>query len=628
MGDRPHRTTTPGPKDISTMQHLRLMRLWHGHRVLLVLLTLTGLGVAATWIGQALLTSRVFTLLVAGAGERELVPAVLALAAVLLARPVLVLVRQLLAQHAMTRVKSSVRARALTAFVRRSAVDPAVSRSGRDHAVVVDGVENLDVYLSGYLPQVGVTVLVVAAVGSVMIVVDPVVGAVAVGSTLLLQCLPRLWDRALAARGAGHWDAYQELHAEFVDSMEAMTTLVAFGADRRREAQLARASSNLLARTLGQLRLSLVESGLSGFALAAVPALVLTAVVVRGRELGAFEVFVLVLLSVELVRPLRDLASLWHAGYLGTFSGPRVLDLLDAEPAQPAVSPARSRASGNGLDGTGGGGTGPGQVGVPAGPRVLVRGLTARYPGAPAPALVDVDLELGPGLTAVVGATGSGKSTLAAVLSGLLPPERGRVEIEGGAGDLGQCVRRISLVPQDPVLLGATVGQDIALGLPRDPEARSGPQEDELLARAARTVGIGLDETEDTVTLATPVGDAGARLSGGQRQRVAVARALAQQREVLVLDEATSALDPAAESRLVEALRRQAGRTLVAITHRLDLALRAERVVVLDGGRVAEQGPPEVLLASDGALSALVAAEGSPTAPGSRAPAGSEEDAR
>ena len=151
----------------------------------------------------------------------------------------------------MSRVKASLRARALTAFVGRSALDPAAGRTGRDHAVVVDGIENLDAYLSGYLPQIGVTVAVVATVGGMMTVIDPATGGVAVATTLVVPVLPRLWDRALAARGADHWDAYEDLHAEFVDSMQGMTTLVAFGADGRREAQLARASRRLLERTMG-----------------------------------------------------------------------------------------------------------------------------------------------------------------------------------------------------------------------------------------------------------------------------------------------------------------------------------------------------------------------------------------
>lgn len=572
------------------MQHLRLLRLWEGHRGALAALVLAGIAVAATWTGQALLTSRVFAALVRGSSLRDpdLFAPAAALAGVLLARPLLVLVRQLLAQYAMSTVKASLRARALTAFVARSALDPAAGRTGRDHAVVVDGIENLDAYLSGYLPQIGVTAVVITAVGAAMTAVDPVTGGVAVAAALLMPALPRLWDRALAARGADHWDAYQELHAEFVDSMRGMTTLVAFGADRRREAQLARASRRLLERTMGQLRVSLIESGLSGFALAAVPVLVLVVVTVRRNELSALEIFTLVLLAAELVRPLRDLASLWHAGYLATFSGPRVMDLLDrdgAEAGGPSLPSGRAR-------------------GADRPPDIAVRGLSARYPRAGEPALRGIDLALRPGLTVVVGATGSGKSTLALALLGLLAPERGAIELDGVALDGAERLARIALVPQDPVLLAPTVREDIALGLPEepdDPTAAGGAVE-----AAARVCGIGDDAS---LTLDSASGDGGAQLSGGQRQRVAIARGLAQNRRVLILDEATSALDPAAEARLVERLRDAPGRLIIAITHRLALARVADHVVVMGAGRVLEQGPPDELLSRNGALRALAEAE-------------------
>lgn len=620
------------------MQHMRLMRLWAGHGALLVALTAVGVAVAAAWTGQALLSSRIFAMLISQAplSDPALAPSVLALVAVLLIRPLLVMVRQLLAHHAMTRVKASLRSRALTAFIRRSALDPAAGRTGHDHAAVVDGIENLDAYLSGYIPQMAVTILVLGVVGSIMTAIDPVTGVIAVAAALLLPSLPRLWDRILASRGADHWDAYQELHAEFVDSMQGMTPLVAFGADRRREDQLAQASQRLLARTLGQLRISLLESGLSGFALSAVPALVLATVVARSEDLSAFEVFVLVLLSVELVRPLRDLAALWHAGYLGTFSGPRIMELLDSDAAgahhrghEPGGASRRPHAQ---QPRSARHAPGPADGDPPAAPVVTVRGLSARYPRAQAPALVDIDLDFSPGLTAVVGATGSGKTTLAAALVGLLAPESGTIEVSGVACGPDRLLDLVSLVPQDPVLLGATVEQDIALGLPEDPGAPGGPGDggplrgtgvspavptsgatqrsrhsQEVIARAARTAGIGTDDA--TLTLGTAVGEAGALLSGGQRQRVAVARALAQQRAILILDESTSALDPAAETRLVEAVRRDAARTVIAITHRLAVARSADRVIVLDHGRVVEQGAPEELVARGGAFAALVSAE-------------------
>lgn len=583
------------------MVHVRLSRLLGARRWVLAPLVAVGVAVAATWVAQALITSRVFAAVVPGTGRApaplaDLTPLLAALAALLVARPLLVLTRQLLAQHLMTRTKQDLRAAVTGGFLRRAAADPGTGRTGRDHAVVVDGIENLDPYLSGYLPQLLVTAVVVTGVGSAMVVLDPVVGLAAVAATAVLPLLPRAWERVLAARGADHWDAYQHLHAEFVDSMQGMTTLVTLNAERSRARELAAASARLLDRTLHQLRVSLVESGLSTFALAAVPVVTLGVVVARRDRLGTVAVFALVLLAVELVRPLRDLASQWHAGYLGTYSGAQVATVLEADRARAATTAPADPLP-----------TTPPDASAP----VVLRGVTARYPGAEHDALADVDVVLHAGLTAVVGATGSGKSTLAGVLSGLLVPTAGQVLLRGVPADADTLLGRVSLVPQDPVLFAGTVAADVALGLPDAvhpaPATRSTRHAAPDVPTAVALVGIGTQDP--TLGLHTPVGERGALVSGGQRQRVAVARALVQGRDVLVLDEATSALDAASEAALVDAVvDADPTRPVVAVTHRVDVALRAAHVVVVDAGRVVEQGPPDVLLADDGAFRALAGA--------------------
>lgn len=566
------------------MQHIRLLGLWRGRAGILTLLVAIGLAIATTWVAQALLTSQLFARLLAGesplAGTTAIIIA--ALVGVLLARPLLVLLRQLVSQWAMTRIKSDLRARAIVAYVRRSTMEPGKGRSGRDHAVVVDGIENLDAYLSGYVPQLVVTGVVTVVAGGVMIGFDPVTGVIAVVATAAFPLLPRLWDRALAARGSDHWDAYQEMHAEFVDSMHGMPTLVAFGQVNHRERELTNASERLLSRTLRQLRLSLVESGLSQFALAAVPALILIVIAVRHADLDAFAVFALVLLSIELVRPLRDLAAQWHAGYLGTYSGPLVMDFLSSDDARRREEPAA-------------------MANVDSPLPVQFEHVSARYPGTEEPTLRDVTVRIDAGLTVVVGTTGSGKSTLAAVLVGLLPAESGRILLGHTPVTPGTLSRQVTLVAQDPTLFSATIGEEIVLAMPR-------PHDATLIHAAAARVGIGRDG--DLLTLQTPLGDDGAVLSGGQRQRVAIARGDLQGRRILVLDEATSALDPESEAQIVGAICDARPRdAVVAITHRLSIARRADHVIVVDGGRIVEDGAPSELLERAGAFAALVHAE-------------------
>lgn len=550
------------------MRHLRLSGLWRGHRGMFCVLVGLRAAIGATWIAQALATAHVLTLLVRVGGAiniAEIVAPLTTLIAALLSRPLLVIAAQLVAHRAMSAVKRDLRIRALDILIRRSARDTG-GRSGADHALVVDGIENIDPYLSGYLPQLAVTVLTVTVVGGVMTVIDPIAGVVATMLALLVPVVPRLWAKLLARRGADHWDAYQELQAEFVDSMSGMTTLVAYGADERREQQLAAASSRLLARTVAQLRLSLLDSGLAALVLVGAPAAVLLVLSLRPEAPPAATVFALVLLSIELVRPLRDLAALWHAGYVGTFSGAALRELLRDEPDRSESPHA-------------------GSVGAhPHRRRTLVdaialREVAVRHGDADTDAALRItELVIGPGLTVVMGRSGAGKSTLASVLVGLLPAESGEITIDGTPLSADERLELIAMAPQDPALLGGTVADEIARAVPVDERERFA-----IVREAAALAGIGLDDPH--LQLDSPVGEGGGLLSGGQRQRVAIARALAQRRPVLILDEATSGLDPSAESLLIRRLR-AASPFVIAITHREAVAQLADRVIQIDRGTV------------------------------------------
>jgi len=545
--------------------HLRLIRLWRGNLWKLFLIVVIRLGVAATWIVQALASAKIFALLFDStrdslAPNAFLTPSTL-LAAALCARPALVLGGQLVAHSAMTAVKRELRIRVLRTVVPRSAWDPR-GRSGRDHALLVDGIENLDAYLSGYIPQLIVAVLAVGVIGGAMVAINPVAGVVVSLVGLCVPIVPRLWGRILAGRGESQWNAYQDLQAEFVDSMHGMTTLVAFGAEVRRERQLATASAALLRSTIAQLRLSLVDSGLAAMALVGAPASVLIVLVLQRGAPSSAVVFTLVLLAIELVRPLRDLASMWHAGYVGTFSGAAIVALLANDHSTEVHTEPPHHASVH---------------------QLRLCNIVVKYPGFDDPALTVDQLRFSPGLTVIVGPSGAGKSTLGATVVGLAIPESGTVVVDGVEFAPRQLLRIVSLVPQDPALFGGTVAEEIARG--------AGGVDASSIAAAAAAAGIGSDDL--TLSLSSVVGEGGALLSGGQRQRVAIARALAQQRQILVLDEATSALDPASEASLIERLHSDRSRIVIAITHRMAVAEVADCVVTVENGRVVSPLPSE-----------------------------------
>jgi ATP-binding cassette subfamily B protein len=218
--------------------------------------------------------------------------------------------------------------------------------------------------------------------------------------------------------------------------------------------------------------------------------------------------------------------------------------------------------------------------------------------------LDDVTLEILPGqVVALVGASGSGKSTVGDLLLRHLDPEEGRVLLDGTdlrTLSLESLRGHVGVVDQDPFIFHASIGQNVRYACPGADDAR--------VWQALAAAGLAQLVREMPEGLDTPVGERGKELSTGERQRLAIARTFLANPSVLVLDEATGALDPASEAEVLhgyEVLMR--GRTTLVITHRLDLARRADRVVVLHDGRIVEDGPAHALASRGGAFDALFA---------------------
>ena len=571
--------------------HLRLLGLPGARLRMLAWPFLCGLAISGLLLTQALATSQIFVLLFAPAGTAGdgLGGWLGLLAGLLLIRPLVGIVRELTAVRAMTAIKTDLRERVLSRLAERGPIPLTRERTGTVQSMLVDGVENMDAYYSRYLPQVGIvvvnTVVVVGLLAAIDLPVALVMGAVA----LLVPVLPRLWDRILAERGSSHWAAYSGLHADFVDSLQAMTTLKALGAVRRRHAELERASDSLLTATMTQLKVSLIESGISAFARVLGP---LVAILVSLQRIGsgalpALAIFAITLLTFEMFRPFRELSGYWHAGYLGVFAGQQLLDVLAAPgPPQPSRPAAPLPEGTRGID-------------------VDLDGVGYRYPGAGTPALDGVSLHVRAGeQLALVGPSGSGKSTVAALLARFALPDGGAVRLGGvPTAELtaADCVDRVAVVPQTPVLFHGTLRENL---LDADEAA--------LLAviRLAGLEQLGADGTA-AAALDRSVGERGALLSGGQRQRVAIARAVLRRTPVLVLDEATSALDPRSEAALLARLRRtHPEQTLIVIAHRLAAVVDLPRVVVLADGRIREQGSVGELLAAGGLFAAMLRRQG------------------
>ncbi len=319
---------------------------------------------------------------------------------------------------------------------------------------------------------------------------------------------------------------------------------------------------------------------------AAIPAVIYLGAGLPGNTLTIGTLIAFTTLQGSLFRPLTGLLGIGVSLVTSLALFARIFEYLDLpvdvdDPPHPvAVDPARVRGD------------------------VRFDGVTFAYPGADRNAVTGIDLDAPAGTTlALVGETGSGKSTLAALGARLYDPDAGRITIDGiDLRDmrLADVARIVGVVSQETYLLHTTVRENLRYAKPDATDT-----EIEAAARAARIHDLIADLADGYDTV---VGSRGHRFSGGEKQRIAIARTLLRDPRVLILDEATSALDTETERAVQEAFDSLAeGRTTITIAHRLSTVRDADRIVVIDHGRVAESGTHTALLAAEGRYAALAA---------------------
>lgn len=570
--------------------HRRLIALAGQLRGPLLLVVAVGLAATAASVAQAVLVARVLARVFAGEPWPALTGVLVALAAVVVARGMMAWLREIAAQWAGDVVRRRLRTQL---FEQLLALGPAYlqgARTGQIQATLVDGVDGLDGYYARYLPQTVIALVSAAGLLGWLATIDLAVAVVLGVAVLAVPLVPQLWERSLGARGAAHWDAYEQLGAEHVDTVQGMTTLKAFGAAERHRARLEGTTWALYRATMAQLAVSLVGTALTTLLIAVGIAAAIAVAVFRftSGALTPFELLLVLLLAAECFRPFAALAGYWHLSYLGISATDDIAALLTSRPAVAAPTPETAQA-------------------LPPGPlSVSLRGVTFGYPGQGQDALRGVDLDVAAGENvAVVGRSGAGKTTLASLLLRFHDAQAGEIRLGGiDVRRLDPDVARaaIAVVPQDVHLFTGSIADNIRLGRP--------DADDEAVLAAAVAAGVDDIVAGRPAGYDTPVGERGLTLSGGQRQRIGIARAILKDAPILVLDEATSAVDARREGDIQDALRRLcAGRTVLVIAHRLSTVLDADRIVVLRDGVIVQVGRHDVLVGADGPYRRLVAAQ-------------------
>jgi ATP-binding cassette subfamily B protein/subfamily B ATP-binding cassette protein MsbA len=414
---------------------------------------------------------------------------------------------------------------------------------------------------------------------------DPLLSLLTLLAAIPIGVLIKICSRPMSERSFRQMELEGEIMALAEQTLTALPVVQAFGRESYEDERFRRLSRRTVQAYLRAV-LSQLQFRIGTKAATAAGAAVIMAIggihVLRGSlSVGSLIVFLSYLVS--LYAPLEVLAYL-SSGFASAAAGARrVLGVLDASDEVREQPDARALPERQ-----------PGERG-----HVRFESVTFGYePGRPV--LHDITLEAHPGETAaLVGTTGAGKSTLVSLVPRFFDPWEGRVTFDGH--DLRELrlesLRdQVALVLQEPYLLPLTVADNIAYGRPGADRAAI-----EAAATAANADGfIGrLPEGYETV-----LGERGTTLSGGEQQRVAIARAFLKDAPVLILDEPTSALDAETETLLLEALDRlMAGRTTFIIAHRLSTIRRADRIVVIEEGRVAEAGSHKQLLDAGGRYS-------------------------
>lgn len=408
------------------------------------------------------------------------------------------------------------------------------------------------------------------------------------------------YRRRLEARVAALRQRSADIGSFLIETLQAHTLVVSSNAQQRESGRFRQFNDRFIDALMGMQRVSYLAGGLPGMLLSLGASAVFLyggwRVVEGTLTLGTFAAFIAY--QMRVMAPVQALMGLYTALATAKVSWRRVLELLDA-PVDVEEAPAALAL--------------PDVRGALALDRVSLvteRGL---------PVLDEVSFEVAPGTSvAIVGASGSGKSTIAALLLRLIDPDRGVVRLDGHdlrAVRLADVRRHVVLVEQEPTLLHATIAENLQYGLADDPGApvRSGVAIDASIRRATGAAGVAafiesLPRKYDTV-----VGERGLQLSAGERQRLALARAFLANPSVLVLDEPTAALDPISERAVVEGYRAvMRGRTTLIISHRRDVAMSVDHVIVLDDARVVQAGRPDDLLEQPGLFARLFAGSARP----------------
>jgi thiol reductant ABC exporter CydD subunit len=484
---------------------------------------------------------------------------------------------------------------------------PAYSRNERTGELTNtagEGVEALDALFSQYLPQIFITVLVPLTILIAVFSADMLSGVVLLVTAPVLPFFMELIGRMAGALTRKQYKSMSLLSAHFLDVLQGLTTLKLFGRSKLQEKNIANTSESFRRLTMSVLKIAFLSALVLEIGATISTAIVAVEIGLRlvYAQIGFQSALFVLLLAPEFYMPFRALGARFHAGMSGFAAAQRIFEILD----KPIATVTRGLSPLSELYHSPNDSNMPIKTFEPKAPlRLEFEQVYYAYNGGERPALQGLSFIIEPGQKiALVGASGGGKSTVAQLLLRFFEPDSGLIRVNGLALEeikAEEWRKQVAWIPQNPYLFNTSVLENIRLG-------KQGASLEEVIEAAK------LANAHDFIATlpqgyATVIGERGSRLSGGQAQRISLARAFLRNAPLLIMDEATANLDPLQENRIVEATNRLLeGRSALIIAHRLSTVYRADNILVLKEGCVAERGSHHELLAKNGLYRELVGA--------------------
>jgi ATP-binding cassette subfamily C protein CydCD len=576
--------------------HRRLLILTRDTRLPLLLTVLSGLVAGLLTIWQAwLLSSVINSVFLEKQALAGVMRPLLFILAAISGRSFLSWLNEVAANAVAVKIKTDLRNRLFAHILKLGPAYARGQRTGELTAAAVEGIEALDAYFSQYLPQLVITALVPLSILFFVFPIDLLSGIIFLITAPLIPFFMIIIGKGAEAVTKRQYETLRLLSAHFLDSLQGLTTLKLFGQSKAQTRTIEQVSEKFRDTTLGVLRITFLSA--LALELLATLSTAIIAVEIGFRLLyGNMEfqpALFLLVLAPEFYMPLRALGARFHAGMSGTTAAKRIYEILDTPlirsddfSRQPATEVATTPDN------------------------IAFENISFTYPNETTPALQNINLKINRGQhIALVGKTGAGKSTLVQLILGFIQPTQGNINYQSPITNYQappsihhssfRIHHSIAWVPQRPHLFHDTIAANIRIG-----KADATHEELIIAAQAAHLHEFieSLPQKYETI-----VGESGARLSSGQAQRVALARAFLKDPPILILDEPTSSLDPETESLLEESTRKlMQGRTTITIAHRLNTIFQSDQIIVLDEGRIIEQGTHGELIKNNGMYASMV----------------------